>query len=448
MEISAKQRWWYYLAGVRDGLYCIFMLFMPFTQALTFNLGFPLKFSELALFLLAFLYLTMQRRVKIPRPVIFVVAFLFFTVTLSVLVNLFWDYHYALRSFETRFGYAGDSIARYVYFVLALLSFFICVDIFTENPRRYIRFWLYGALAAAAYAWYLSVFSFLRLPVHLLPGTPPEGPQIIPFLHRNVIRCGTFLEGNMMGLYLIVSASLAFYIRKYRTGIFLLASVVTTLSTLGMVAVLVFVLIFLQRVIFQRKNLVYLVPAAAILGIAFYFFSRTTIYEQYIYKKLLAKTERVSDNTAYSKADRLFNIRDAYGMGMGNPVLGVGLANYSRHYDHYMDKSAFDTAFVRHMIRKGTRVIPNSIYLEVWAESGGIALLLFLVFLGMLFYFSRTDTTKAILPGLVCMILCFSAYPSFIMIYIWCFAAFPVADYIRHSRQLSNGSSSPISPSL
>jgi hypothetical protein len=447
MDVSANNKWWYYLAGARDVLYCIFMLFMPFTQVLTFNLGFPLKFSELALILLAFLYLATRRRVRLPRPVILIFSFLFFIVTVSVVVNYFWNYPYTLRPFETRFGYTGDSISRYVYFILALLSFFISVDIFTQNPRRYIRFWLYGALIAACYAWYLGIFSFLRLPVYLLPGHPQEGPQTISVFNRAIIRCGTFLEGNMMGLYLILSASLAFYIRKYRAGIFLLASVMTTFSTLGMVSVFLFLLIFLHRVIFQRKNLVYLPLAIALTALFIYFFSGTTLYKEYVYKKLVAKTEKIDDATAISKADRLFGIKDAYGMGIGNPVLGVGLANYSRHYDRYMDKKGFDPVFVQKLYRKNSRVIPNNIYLEIWAECGGIALLLFVVLLGMLLYYSRWDTTKAILPGIVCMILCFNAYPSFIMIYLWCFMALPVADHLRRSGYAPSVESSPIAPS-
>jgi len=92
-------------------------------------------------------------------------------------------------------------------------------------------------------------------------------------------------------------------------------------------------------------------------------------------------------------------------------------------------KTNIDPAFAKTLVRPNSRVIPNNIYLEIWAESGGIALFLFLLLLGLLLYYCRADSTKAIFPGLVCMILCFNAYPSFIMIYLWCFMALPVANY-------------------
>jgi len=189
--------------------------------------------------------------------------------------------------------------------------------------------------------------------------------------HRMIFR----LKGNIMGLYLVLSASLCFYIRRFKTGVFLLVSALSTFSTLGIVSAFLFLLIYLQRVIFQRKYMVWFIPAAAALGILLYLFSGTDLYQHYVYKKLFAKTEKVDDFvTAYSKADRLFSIKDAYGMGLANPVLGVGLANYARHYNHYIDKTNIDPAFAKTLVRPNSRVIPNNIYLEIWAESGGIAL--------------------------------------------------------------------------
>src|SRR5215208_1477192 len=113
MAISINYIRWKQLAGLRYVLYSIFFFFMPFTQALTFNIGFPLKFSELALFVLFFLYILLRRRVAVPKPIIILIGTLFFIVSLSFLVNLFWSYGYPLKEHETRFGYNGDSIARY-----------------------------------------------------------------------------------------------------------------------------------------------------------------------------------------------------------------------------------------------------------------------------------------------------------------------------------------------
>lgn len=436
MQNAIRQRGWEMLGKLRDSLYCIFLFCMPFTQALTFKIGFPLKFSELALLMLAFLYLLFHKRVPMPRPLIWLLASLFTVVTISELYNLFREFPYPLREFETRFGYTGDSLSRYVYFLLALMAFFISIDIFLSERTRYINAWLYGALFSAAYSCYLAVFSFLQWPVILLPGMV-RPPQTVGFLGREVIRCGTFLEGNMLGLYLVVSAAMAFYIKKNKTGIFLLLATISTFSTLSILCVPIFLFLLLQRLIFQRKYLPYIIPCFAALGLMFFLFTRTSLYKVYIHDKLFADTKKVEHVSAYSKTDRLFSIRDAWNMGAANPLLGVGLANYARHYDHYMDASGFDPVFVKTLIRKGDRVIPNNIYMEVWAESGGIALALFLLLLGLLLIYSLHDSTKALFPAMVCMLICFIAYPSFIMIYLWSFMGLIAAGYIlnRHHDQ-------------
>jgi len=400
---------------------------MPFTQALTFNVGFPLKFSELALILLGMLYILFNKRIPLTRPLIWVLGSLFTIVTVSVLYNLFRSFPYPLREFETRFGYAGDSISRYVYFVLALLAFFISTDAFFTHKQRYVRAWLAGAMVAASYSLYLTIFSALKGPVYLLPGmTHP--PQTI---NGVIIRCGTFLEGNMMGLYLILSTAMSFYVRRFKTGFYLLLSSFTTFSTLTILSVFVFLLFYFQRTLFQKKYLSYIIPGFAALGIVIFFFTRTPLYKDYVYNKLFSDPQNVSTESGYSKADRLFSIRDAWHMGAANPLLGVGLANYARHYDQYMDTDGFDPAIVGLLIRKGSRVIPNNIYLEVWAESGAIAFCLFLLLLGLLLVYSLSDRSKALFPAILCLLICFTAYPSFIMIYLWSFMGLTAAEHIR-----------------
>jgi len=430
---------WKYIERIRDLLYCIFLFFMPFTQALTFNVGFPLKFSELALFALSFLYIFFNKRVVMPKPLFFVLSLLFIVVTTSLLINLFWNYPYQLREYQTRFSYTGDSIARYVYFILALLSFFVSLDIFLQNRRRYIKVWIWGALVAAGYSFYLSSFSFLGLHVILLPGMTDV--QVAPILGRNIIRCGTFLEGNMMGLYLVLSAILCFYIKWFKAGVFLLLSVFTTISTLSIVAVFLFIVIYFKQSLFKRKYVAIALPALVILALGIYLFSQTEVYEKYVYKKIFANTSKISDPMAFSKADRVFNIEDAYRMGWGNPVWGVGLSNYARHYDRYSNTAGYEPGFIKEMLRAGSKVIPNNIYLELWSESGGTTLILFLALFCILLYYSRQDATNTLFAALLCMLLCFVAYPSFIMIYLWAFMALPVADHILRITNIQSNKS-------
>lgn len=429
--IQRKNTWWAYLGDVRHMLYCVFLFFLPFTQALTFNVGFPLKLSELTLFILAFLYLLFNKRTSMPRPLALVFSLLFVVVTVSFAINLHREFPYILRTYETRFGYTGDSVARYIYFILALLSFFISLDIFLTDRERYVKVWMYGALAAGAYSLYLSVFSTLNLPVFLLPGMQ-HPPQTI---NGHIIRCGTFLEGNLMGLYLVLSAALCFYIGKIKEGIFLLVAVFTTFSTLSTVSVFLFLVIYLQRQIFKRKYLVYIIPAMLVMAGGLVLFTQTGFYKSYIHEKIFGSADKVTTAGDYSKVDRVFSTRAAFRMGTTYPVFGVGLANYARHFDYYVQRGNMPEHDYNTFLRKGEKVIPNNIYVEVMAESGVIALALFFAFLLLLLYYSRSDPSQALTPAVLSMMICFIAYPSFIMIYLWAFMAIPVADYIARKRQ-------------
>jgi hypothetical protein len=427
MALSGRERWWYYLAGLRHYLACIFFLFMPFTQALTFNVGFPLKFSELALFMLGFLYLLFQRKVPMPRPVLILLSLLFVAITVSMAVNLIWDYPYKLSDFITRFGYAGDSISRYVYVILALLSFFISLDLFLSRKETYARWWIYGALAAGVYSWYLALFSALKLHVFLLPGMQIPPQKIGP----GIIRCGTFLEGNMQGLYLVLSGALCFYVRKFRQGVFLFLTVFTSFSTLSIVSVFVFMILFFSTRLLRRKNLVYVFPALLVFAVATFLFSRTAFYSSYVESKLFGSAEKITNPGDFSKVERVFGIRAAWHMGLHNPLWGVGLANYSRHFSHFAEQGQLNRDDFRMFLHQNQRMIPNNIYMEVWAECGGMALFIFCCFLVLLVYYARSRKMNALFPAMICMLICFMAYPSFIMIYLWSFMALPVQDYIR-----------------
>jgi O-antigen ligase len=432
------------MAVIRHVLACVFFFFMPFTQALTFSVGFPLKFSELALIMLAAFYIPVGRKVLLPRPVLYLLSLLFTVVTVSLVVNLFWDYPYMLRNFVTRFGYTGDTISRYVYFVLALLSFYVSVDLFLSRRDTYVRWWIYGALAGAAYSWYLTLFSALRLPVYLLPGMTPPLQKIF----GPVIRCGTFVEGNMMGLYMLLSAAIAFYSKRIRTGLFLLLTVFISFSTLSIIGVFLFMGLYLWRQILRRKNLVYIVPTLLLMITATILFLRTDFYKNNIQRKLFSSSSHVTTPESYSKVDRVFSIMTAYRMGLANPVLGVGLANYSRHYDHYAERGQLSPDTYKDLLRPNTRVIPNNIYIEIWAECGIAGLALFAAFLCVLLYYARGEPTNTLFPALLCMAICFIAYPSFIMIYLWSFMALPVAEYIRRKRATATGEGQLPAPSL
>lgn len=428
---AIRNAWWNYTEKVRDGLYCCFFFFMPFTQALTFKIGFPLKFSELALLILGCMFILFKRQVKLPKGIALIISLLFLLITCSVIINLFWTYTYPLKEYSTRFGYYGDSIARYVYFILALLTFLVSVEIFQTNTVRYIKVWIYGALTAAFYTWYLSIFSALHLPYFLLPGME-NPPQMIS---GSIIRCGTFPEGNSMGLFFLMSGTFAAYIRKYLSAAFLFLSIIPTFSTLSIVSLFIFLVIYLKKFIVRKPSLI--IGLALLMIPVIYFGSQTRAYKIYIHDKLFTKGMKITNEGSYSKVDRLVSLKNSFQMGIDNPVFGVGLSNYGRHYESYLYRQNLDAENIPTFIRAGEKTIPNNIYGEIWAESGVLSFIIFLVLLIQLFFYAAYDKRMILTGMLVCLLICFNAYPSFIMIYLWSCMALPVAHYTNYKIKTS-----------
>lgn len=426
---AIQNAWWIYTGKIRHLLYCCFFFFMPFTQALTFKIGFPLKFSEMALIMLSTMFVIFDKKVQLPRSVTVLISALTLAITVSFVVNLFSTYPYLLKDYDTRFGYKGDSLARYIYYLLAVLAFLISVQIFLTDTNRYIRVWIYGALTAAIYTWYLSIFSALHLPYYLLPGME-NPPQMIG---NNIIRCGTFPEGNSMGLFFLASAALSLYIKRYKEALFLFASVLPTFSTLTVLSLFVFLCIYLKKYIFKRPSVI--IACLLILIPTLYFATKTQAYRLYVHNKLFGATMTVTNEGSYSRVDRLISLKSAYNMGKDNPVWGVGLSNYARHYAHYLKGLGLTTSTVETFTRAGVKTIPNNIYGEIWGESGAIAFFLFIVLLIQLLFYARTEKDNILTGMLIVMCICFNAYPSFIMIYLWCCMALPVAHFVKSQQK-------------
>ncbi|MEO1654746.1 MAG: hypothetical protein AAFU64_14460, partial [Bacteroidota bacterium] len=231
----------------------IFIFFLPFTQALTIDIKFPLKISELALILLILLYLVVHRfHIQRRNQALFlVISLLFVVLGLSVFVNMFWEYPYRLYQTDSRFGKEIDSLLKLIYVGLAFVVFLLSSNVFRQNRSKYIHIYINGALVAATYSWYLVFSSLLSIPYLALPGMD-DNPQRIYILFTEVIRSGTFKEGNMMGLFLFLSAALAFYQRRFRAAYFLIASVLTTFSTMAFICTFTFVNVYYFRRLLSR----------------------------------------------------------------------------------------------------------------------------------------------------------------------------------------------------
>ena len=188
----------------------VFLVFLPFTQALTINIFFPLKISEIALVILILFYV--NKKVISKDSVWFfnnnlIILLLAIMVTLSFIVNIYWNYPYPPKVIPFRINRVGDSFIRLCYFYLCLAAYFISFRLFTKDIKI-LEKWVLGAIVVAIYGWYLFLSSKLNIPYFKLPGMGE--PQML----EGFIRCSTFKEGNYFGLFLVLSASVSFYLKK------------------------------------------------------------------------------------------------------------------------------------------------------------------------------------------------------------------------------------------
>ncbi|MCD9574712.1 O-antigen ligase family protein [Flavobacterium soyae] len=401
----------------------VFLVFLPFTQALTLNIFFPLKISEIALVILLLFYINKK---TISRDTIwffnnnYIIVLVALLVTLSFIVNIYWNYPYPPKVFPFRINRVGDSFIRVCYFYLCLAAYFVSYRLFKKDIKI-LETWVLGAIIAAVYGWYLFISSKLNIPYFKLPGI--EEPQML----EGFIRSSTFKEGNYFGLFLLLSASVSFYLKKMVHGWFLLFSVIVSMSTISILSVFIFIFFFYKKELLKLSFLIKVIPVV-IIGILI--LTQTEFYQKYVYGKLFDPTKTLTQNN-FSKADRIITGNVAFYSGIENPFFGVGPANYGLHYDHYnkykkivVNRNAYFDHFAQ---RKNERAIPNNVYLEVFSEYGVIASVLFLLFLFLILtkaYYLKEDSITA---GIICIILSFNAFPSFIMLFIWVFLAIPFA---------------------
>ena len=131
MGIKVKQ--------INKYLIACFLFFLPFTNVLVVNLGFPLKISEIFFFgLLLFnsIFITRSsfwKSIKLDKTDLVLLIFLLI-VFISTLLNSFWEYSYNLNYYEdVRLGYKFDSFLKLFYVVLAIIVYFICKNNLKDN---------------------------------------------------------------------------------------------------------------------------------------------------------------------------------------------------------------------------------------------------------------------------------------------------------------------------
>ena len=397
----------------KDLLVILFLFFLPFSQALTLNIVFPLKLSEIFLFLLLFHELLSGSIVKwrFNLPVLIILIF-FVLVFISVVVNFFYQYNYPLSVEYSRISPVIDSLLKFFYLFIAIVALIITRNAIIADPQL-IRWFFIGASVASFYAWYLFFSGILHLPTLILPGMDPD-PQKINLSVGDIIRCGTFKEGNYMGFFLLVSGIVALYYKKKMLSIFFFLTIITTFSTTSIFCLIIFLVIYLARIYRQyRTRLVASISGMALVLILLIQFNEA--FRTNFYNKVFGDEDSIENaNDLYSKADRLNTSWVGVNIFMDNPVFGIGLANYGLHYIHYNTLPELD-------VIDQTKRIPNDIYVEILSECGSLAFIAFLVFLSSLYKYGKPKSNGILTAGLIACFVYFIAFPTFTMLFIWVF---------------------------
>ena len=177
-------------------LLIIFFIFMPFAQALTFDIGFPLKISEISMICIIFLY---QNRVKLKKCDVILICFMLIAL-LSFFVNMLWEYNYTLNiNYTKRFGENIDSFSKFIYLFFIILSFIILRNVFDKNKVIYIKYFFLGAVLAIFYSWYLTLSGVFYYRPLLLFGIGE--PQVISFQNWTLINIKYFIIILIMTLF-------------------------------------------------------------------------------------------------------------------------------------------------------------------------------------------------------------------------------------------------------
>lgn len=394
-----------------------FYIFLPFTYALTINLGFPFKISEISI-LVIIIFLLLRSRVKVPNYnlTIFQTLALFFVVcSFTTLINLFWPYSYPLREYESRFGFRFDSILKLCYLLFSFIAFVIAIETCKLNPIKYIKYFLAGAMIASLYSWYLFLSGLLGVKEYLLPGI--ENPQYIGVSFGIFIRSGTFVEGNHMGLFLFLAVVLSFYLKKKWLGLFFVLSLIPTFSSIALVAASLFLISYYFKNYYNRRNVHRLIFFVLFVIVTFSSLLGNEDFRVMVVSKFVSdKAKPLSNVGEISRMDRLNSAEVALRIGLENPIFGVGLSNYGMHYDEFNTDSRF--------VFEGAKRIPNNVYAEIFSETGVFGLLLFIYLLYLFYRRTRSDQTGSLRYGLIGFLIYCLAFPTFTILYIWVFFGF------------------------
>ena len=406
---------------------------LPFTYALTLKIGFPLKIYELAcIFLIPTLFvlgcLNGSLKVKLNRAEkkMFYILGLFLLVYIISAVLGLRKLYVELDAFPAwavgRFHPIAGSIFKVAYLIFDILLFLIILRYSKSRLDYYIKAWLVGGILASIYTWYLFTYSIFGLHPFLLPGMKEPLQVIGGFSGESIIRSGTFLEGNFMGAYLLLSVVLCLYMfdlirSKWYLffALFFSVTLLTTFSTINILLLVAVLSMYFLHIVSRNFDGLHkpVLLGASFIGILICLFaaSKSRYVQKHVFLKLF--------NPSESKIERLNHAITGLRIFSEYPLTGVGPGNYGFYYPVYQ---VMDDV----MERNDRKKIPNNIYVELLSESGIIGFLSMLLFISILLRKFRNTSHRrnfSLFLGMISICLLWMAYPTFLITFQWVYFA-------------------------
>lgn len=377
-------------------------IFLPFTKALTIEVGFPLKAYELLFSASAATFVLSRERIHFSAVshLLWPLALFWLVAVASFFASAYAEVGYLGPDF--RGGAVLDGMSRVAYLLLNLSIFAIIVS---RPPLQAMPLltlcWLVGSALSALYLVYCAISFLVFGDAALLPGL--ERHQMGSVGPIAVSRSGTFEEGNFGGLYFLLSLVLALYTRRFLFAGLAFVGLLLTLSTSAYFA---FIALLGSYYLLSRRRLVAVIP----------YFVATCITAFGLFA-FFAEQGKFETTGSASGAVRFNEAMTGINMWQTSPVYGVGLGQYGFNYFRHVWDMSLAGAVV------SERRIASNVYVEILAELGLLGLLAIGVFwvrwirsVG-----TRRPNSNLIYASAIAMMVAFLAYPTFNIAFLWAY---------------------------
>lgn len=380
---------------------------LPFLNAFTINVGYPLKVYEIAFSILIIYYIHEATFAfyKNHRDIFLIVLSIWLLSLISFIMGTL---HYeTVTQINYRFGKEFDLVSRCAYLLFNVFVMFVVYKLTLDRPRLMINSYLCGVLFALIYQ-FISVFLYIFYGYSLiLPGGSDFQFGLVNGI--DIPRSGVFGEGNFGGLFFFCSLIVSLFLKNH---FFVLVSVLGILFTLSTSALFAAFLLF-TLIVFRGNNL----KIKSLFSIAILVISVAVVYDS---PDLMRKFNL--DEPTSSLSMRLNESLTGLNIFSSYPIFGVGLGGYGYHFEHFewVHQDIFDNIPKR---------IPNNVMVELLSEIGLFGFIAFSFFWFKWMKIAKVNGTNSLvfLFAAFTIPLALMAYPTFNITYLWFFVGLSIA---------------------